>query len=64
MQGLQDMNKWIRSKKCSTGKCVELFKTNKEIFIRSSENPMDIAVMSHEEWETFKKDIIEGNYEF
>lgn len=53
---------WTRAKDCKAEHSVEVLKTDREVFIRSSKRPAEVMSMSIEEWEDFTKSVNAGNY--
>lgn len=42
---------------------IEILETNRDVFIRNTQHPQDIAFMTREQWARFKEDIKADNYD-
>lgn len=55
-------NQWIRAK-CSTSACVEVNSGGSIVGVRSSNDPENVVIFTHEEWTTFLDGVKAGDFD-
>ncbi|SDT72361.1 DUF397 domain-containing protein [Actinoplanes derwentensis] len=56
---------WRRSRRCSTGACVEVARVAERVLIRDSKMPTGaILAFTHEEWDAFVTGVKDGDFGF
>jgi hypothetical protein len=55
--------RWVKPSKCNNEACVELLKTDREVFLRNSERPDVVMFLSHEDWKDFLEKVKAGYYD-
>ncbi|MCO8273363.1 DUF397 domain-containing protein [Actinoplanes sp. TRM 88003] len=53
---------WRKTKRCTSGNCVEVALTGSHVLVRNSTSPDDVLSFTVEEWEAFVGGVKEGEF--